>query len=418
MAKDLQRVPPIVSRYKAKVDERIKFKLAQFNQLKSLGDDVKQEFRSLINDYQTQLANFHILARSANAIIPILLPLLSLISLFCSIYVFIEKFNIFSINIISIILLFFSTILILIVLTCLALLPGLLKINSASIDSIWTILLILVCLSISYVYFMSTNRPFKIITYSLIIAMLTEGIFWIGFYTALTLMVLFRMIIKRWYLVHYPLAILVDRLILILHDAEEHPGKSINLDYRQQQISRLEEAAKAIGHYIPHQIQCRDTFTFLWLRKVSHQMATALRAKKRWILMPTENTHEDFIDHIADTLTDVLNGNWDALQKMDLEKLLKDEELTHPQVWGSRIISLSKAILVALLPIGLFLGIHQYSPILIPSIYSYSVIIGLLIWATLIIGRELDSDLSSKIGMFKDITSVLPSETDKKSKGG
>lgn len=201
----------------------------------------------------------------------------------------------------------------------------------------------------------------------------------------------------------------------MLYSLENNRSRWTELEYKQLQISRLEEAAKCIETYIPKRLICGDFITHIWLTRASQNIATTLRAKKRWLLTPKPDTYDCLIKNISSTLTCILNGDWDTLVQTDLKTLLEEEHISLPKLWWSQFLNLLRIIVIAILPITAILIIQRTPAASFLGTLYQPLTIGSLLWALYNLLATLEPNLSSKVSTFKDITSLLPtSQSDKK----
>lgn len=209
---------------------------------------------------------------------------------------------------------------------------------------------------------------------------------------------------RSWlYYARYPLPILVDTLITLLHDAESAGDNWVLLEYKRRQILYLERAAKCIEYYFPRRLQSGDVITNTWMKETARQFAAALREKKKWILVPKKDTTDYFVKSIASVLICVVSGDWDALERAEPEKLSLPEARRVILVVLAGIL---RAVLIAGLPILGFWVLQQTSLAFTGIVREY-MIIGLFIWDLLTFVILLDPNFNTKISALKDILSLV-----------
>lgn len=147
------------------------------------------------------------------------------------------------------------------------------------------------------------------------------------------------------------------------------------------------------------------------MKETAEQVATALREKKTWILTPKNNTNVYFIEKITSTLLCILKGNWDALERVDLEKPSSPQS-QHPIT--SFLLSLLRTLFLMGLPLIVF-WIFQLAPLVIPETFRGYVVVGLFLWELLTLLVVFDPNVGTKISAIKDLASLLPSRSDGKS---
>ncbi|HEV2582588.1 MAG TPA: hypothetical protein VGT44_17150, partial [Ktedonobacteraceae bacterium] len=191
----------------------------------------------------------------------------------------------------------------------------------------------------------------------------------------------------------YPMAVVVDSLLTILRDL---PADVRATDQRRQ-LYLLEKAARHLEHYLCKKVPSGDTATDMWTRENAHQIAAALRDKKKWIITPKPDTNSCLVLSIGTTFNHVITGNLDALERMQPEKF------SHPRSWLTRIIKIIRTLFIAFLPPAALWAI-QLTPLagLIAPARTY-LLFGVLAWAVVTILRELDPDFSQKISTIRDM---------------
>ena len=150
------------------------------------------------------------------------------------------------------------------------------------------------------------------------------------------------------------------------------------IGYKQQQMLLLERTARRLERYVPRQLRGGDAVTDYWLHETFQLAAAALREKKTWILTPKLYTHDYFTKSIASSLICVLNDDWDALERVEMEELMRRQKLARSQLWRFRLIILLRAVFVAILPVVGFI-ILQLTPLAIAGATRTYVIVGLFI---------------------------------------
>ena len=205
---------------------------------------------------------------------------------------------------------------------------------------------------------------------------------------------------------HYPVPSLITNLIFILGNAETQNW--IEVKYKKDQLSKIEKAAKCIETFLPRNLRSGDIITDTWLRETSMLVAAALREKKMWILTPKKDTYDNFVKSIASTITCIVIGNWDALEKMEKEKFLELEKASRSKRWRLRMIRLFRTVFVAIIPLVIVL-ILQWTSLALSGTFREYTIIGTIVWAALTLISTIDSNFGIKISAIKDIASLFPS---------
>jgi hypothetical protein len=211
--------------------------------------------------------------------------------------------------------------------------------------------------------------------------------------------ILWGAVMTRRVLSRYIMALLIWDLIYLLYLAEQYHGEWVELEYKQRQMALLELAAICIERYLPHRLPSGDAVTDTWWRERTRQIAGALREKKKWILTPTKLTYNDFVDKMVHTLICIINGDWDALERSEPEKL------THLHSWRTITVSLLRTVLLAALPIIGF-WIFQQTPLALTDPARGYVGAGVFIWIVLTCIAQIDPNFSARISAFKDVVNL------------
>lgn len=209
----------------------------------------------------------------------------------------------------------------------------------------------------------------------------------------------------------YSLSAIVDCFIHIIYQAETIGNDWIELKYKEEQLAKLELAAKSMENYFLQCSQDNDIVTNNWVKETAEQVAAAIRGKKIWILTPKNDTNIYFIEKITSTLLCILKGNWDALERLDLEKP-SSLQSQHPIT--SFLLSLLRTLFLMSLPIIVFL-IFQLAPLVIPEAFRGYIVVGLFLWELLTLLVVFDPNVGIKVSAIKDLASILPSRSDSKS---
>jgi hypothetical protein len=133
------------------------------------------------------------------------------------------------------------------------------------------------------------------------------------------------------------------------------------------------------------------------------QVAVALREKKKWVLTPMEDTYDNLITKMTSTLINIVNGNWDALERGEQEKVTPQNLILF------FLLKFLKISFIAVFPL-VFLIIFQLTPFAVTgTIRDYAFIV-VLLWLGLTILISFDSGLGAKISFLKDLKSLFPTD--------
>ena len=385
-------------------EQNVSEMLKQFNDLKTLDASTRDALYPEVKTYLRQLATLHVLIRGGQNISRWLL-------LFLLVLIWISAFRVTQLVLnvnysiqdpITAVLLFCMVILAYSVLMGVFMLPSILNVNSAKVLFVWhfTVSLIYVIWLSSRVLFPLGHGSSNLISYSIVVALTGNIEYEIAYFFLITVFIVFgRIAVERWYTVRYPLAILICNLIDVLSSVEQKRSRGIDLKEKLKQLSGLEITARCIEWYLPQQLYGGDVVTDTWWKEIMREVANALRDKKRWILSPKEDTQDWLTRSLASTLVCIIKGNWDGLERM------KDNDVTHPHLWRSRVFLVVGLFIEAALPILAFLIIQHFFSLSTP-VHDY-LIVGLFLWVLITVIGSLDPSFSDKVAAIKNVTSII-----------
>jgi hypothetical protein len=171
-------------------------------------------------------------------------------------------------------------------------------------------------------------------------------------------------------------------------------------------LEALEEASQCLDHYLPQRLRSGDIITDDWFNDSMRQVAAALREKKKWILTPKKDTFDNLAAIMSSTLLCIINGDWDALERKEPDKVILSVR-RHAVI--DFILKISKVVLLAVLPILVFLG-YQLTPFAITGAAQGFVIVGLILWVGLTFLVRFDPDVNAKVQLLKDAKTLLSSK--------
>ncbi len=122
------------------------------------------------------------------------------------------------------------------------------------------------------------------------------------FFVCTPILTLAQIVIKRLKFSNLSDAVIVDGLIDMLSTVEKSPHSWTDLKFKKKLLSQLEEVAYAIQIYLPRQLRTSDPSNDKWCDDTFKQIAAVLRAQKKWILTPKQDTYEHFLESISNKL--------------------------------------------------------------------------------------------------------------------
>jgi len=112
-------------------------------------------------------------------------------------------------------------------------------------------------------------------------------------------------------------AVIVERLIAILHSVENYPNMWGEKQFMNNIISNLEYIANSIQHYLFRENKNVDVVTKKQMNEISLQIASGFRDFVSLVLAPNRTTKENFVDSISESLVKVSLGNWGELTRSE-----------------------------------------------------------------------------------------------------
>jgi hypothetical protein len=249
--------------------------------------------------------------------------------------------------------------------------------------------------------------------YSVSVGLFSTILLDIGIAVSLMILSFINRTMEKWKNSHHPVEVIIHNLILTLREVETESINSINLEVKRRQVLRMEVVAHCFEYYLFEQLASGDIITDGWLRKMTKEMALAIREKKRWLLTPTNNNQEEFLNRIVSVLICVIKGNWDAIERMEPEKLT-DGLPSLPPLRRPWVVNLLKTVAIAILPV-LGFSLVQWSPWAIKGPFLDYMVIGLFIWVFLVFVSTLDPNLSNRLSILKNLRDLLSSSNNSKS---
>jgi ABC-type multidrug transport system fused ATPase/permease subunit len=233
----------------------------------------------------------------------------------------------------------------------------------------------------------------------LLLGIIGIPILFITFYITSLIKRLYKQITEK----RYTLSVIVSNLITILISTEKELGGSMSMRYKRMQVLKLEDTAKCIERSLPQWFYTGNAVTDTWMEERFKQVAASLREKEKWLFTPKEDTHENFKHTIASTLIYFVDGNWDALERIEPEKLTRPQLRT---LLTTFIMNALKTILLAAIPIIGFILFQQTQFKLTGPTYGTAQTI-LSIYALTAVISALDPNFSTKVTNVKAISDLI-----------
>lgn len=175
---------------------------------------------------------------------------------------------------------------------------------------------------------------------------------------------------------------------------------------KNRSIVSIEELSLCIEKRIPRQLIIKDANTRKWFKLMMKAASMAFQEKKKWILSPNENTYRDLTVIMVSSLKNIISGNWDKLERVDLKNVRKSNFLLG---FIFSLFKLIKTLFIAIFPLISFL-ILQLSPFGLDEKNRLIVYIILLLWAGFTLLLKVDPDVKEKLSLIKDAKDLLTSK--------
>jgi hypothetical protein len=200
---------------------------------------------------------------------------------------------------------------------------------------------------------------------------------------------------------------IIDGCLLILRDLEQESDQWGTPRQKQQLLARLDRIARMISHGLVQQVRINDASAKMWFLQMTEEMAEYVRALEKWVLIPKPDTHAHLVERIASNLVVSISGCWDEFPREPLPKVTRPQRLYV-------FLTYLRTFFLALLPL-VIIWLIQQSPVAMQGDVANYAVAGAIIWAVLSFMSVLDPTMSAKVGVLKDVTSIIPFPGQKKS---
>jgi hypothetical protein len=228
-----------------------------------------------------------------------------------------------------------------------------------------------------------------------------------GIFVTIVAVLLFVIILVLWCLfdrrlkTNHPDTVLINVLLRVLSIVEKQPHHWADLKFRRQLIPMIEEAASCIQYGLCRQCQSGDNNLDVWVQDIMTRKAAALRELKKWVLTPKADTRGQFIARVAASFSQIVSGNWDALEQIEPRKL------SHLQLWRTRMGAALGALFMSGLPV-LLLWVFQQTSVAFKGVLAEYATLGAYIWAVLTLFMAYDPLFGPKAAALKEVVQSLP----------
>lgn len=211
-----------------------------------------------------------------------------------------------------------------------------------------------------------------------------------------------RYIQERLYRAKYPLSVIVVNLLYAATELKLRSTKTTSLKDRQRLMWRLEKVAVAIQVDLPKQLRSGDLSTDSWTEEAFHRIATDIRNKKRYILIPSDESWDALSIELFSAFNHWLIGDWREIEGADIPEVTRATRT-------SVIVRAMRTVIVGILP-GIMLVIFRgMYPQLLPigSFVSDILTIGIILWLVVSIADLIDPTFKERLSAFNNIRGAL-----------
>ncbi len=183
-------------------------------------------------------------------------------------------------------------------------------------------------------------------------------------------------------------------------------------DVRADVIMDIGLAAKLARQYLFQKFVADNEPTLAWRTQQGLKVSLSLAQKQTWLMAPKEGTRDSLFDYLGKTLITLLSGALDRLELASDEEVAASTETEDTERLMRRvtriILSVTRTLLVALLPAVLFMIIDQLKLLtdVTPTTLSYMKI-GLFFWAVLSLMLMVDPLLKEKLATVKEAVQLF-----------
>ncbi len=262
----------------------------------------------------------------------------------------------------------------------------------------------LVCFPLYRPHFMANVSSVSVLNSAVVAGLFGALVFWVVLATLAIGLAVLGFAIGLYKLRRCPDSVLVHKLFWILMAVEKYPDEWQDLKFKQVNfLEGLETAAVALAR-IPRGLHCGDARTDTWLVEEFQKKAAFLRYMKTWVLTPMADTRDVFMNCIARDLTYAADGTWDALAKVQDEKVLASYLRPRDSGnWRSLVSGLLRRVYdlaTGLVPLGGILALQQTAFAIEKSVADY-LTVGATIWAVVRVLLTIDPQFVQTLNTIK-----------------
>jgi len=210
-----------------------------------------------------------------------------------------------------------------------------------------------------------------------------------------------KFLLDKAFIDNYPDAFLIEKTIKIVEQLNKGGKLWLDIESRQSLMFLFESVARCIENQLYKKLDPNDAITNDWFRKVTKEIATAVRAKKALVLIPKENARQLLSTYFQEMLTAVGRGSWEELERIE------PTQVSFKIVWHERIVNFIKTLITGGAPVLTLYLVQKTNLALNSPMLDYATAIAIL-WALFTLIVAFDPSFTLKIEALKGIAGLFP----------
>ena len=224
-----------------------------------------------------------------------------------------------------------------------------------------------------------------------------EGIAGIGIFFIGGAVVIWTIVIEP-IRARHPDTVIISMLVGLIHDLGSRPLRFGDVRFKADVCHTLQNASSYLQNAIPRVMKISDDAMNRTLKEQLNSSATHLRQMQLWVVFANEKTADDLRDGITYYINAVALGQYDLLPTAT--SAVPRSNRIHT------IASFSRAILVALIPIGCIIG-ARYAGLSLSTQFTGWAIVVAITWAAITLISALDPLYKARLTDVRDFISVF-----------
>lgn len=152
----------------------------------------------------------------------------------------------------------------------------------------------------------------------LVLAYVGMGLFFVSVVAVAWVLVRFLSLSLEWILEYtetftHPQAVLIDNHLAMLYELERQKGNGVlarDSESQHKLIQQLEVSARCMEQGVRRKLRGHDPETDEWVRSLTGEIASALRAKKKWVIAADSRQSRELYDELKVSFKCAIEGAW------------------------------------------------------------------------------------------------------------